>query len=225
MHCRTCFEILESKEVNKYYDLKDKITSYEVTLAHVLRDLTGLYLERNDSAETELVCVSCSQSLISFYKFRQKVIDTDKRFKELKVQDKIQDVEEILVEVKLEEVKMEIEHNESNDEKSNMNELEFCQKKRRKVSFLYKRNSEDFFECPKENCPGLFKNSGHLESHLENMHSETDQMFPCKTCGEEFTTLLLLKRHYYKIHAPRPFKCDICGNEWVFLFNMWKLIF
>lgn len=221
MHCRTCFEIIDLK-VKKSYELKDKVKNYKMNLGQILSDCTGLYLE-NDLVEKRIICVSCKQSLISFYMFRQKVFDTDQKFNELKDQNG----EELPVVVKLEELEMEInawqseykvENNSTvfneGSNKISIKRYRHLEPSRKENLKKYKRNGDGLFECPKDNCPGLFKKLGRLEIHLENMHSENDQKtFSCESCGEEFSTLLLNKRHYLKVHAPRPYMCDICENE------------
>lgn len=256
MHCRSCFESIDPIK-QKCFKLIDKLKNYEVTIAQFLSDCTGLCLN-NNSAKKQIICTSCKYKLISFYKFRQKFFDTDRRFKELKLENV-----NVQVEVKLKDMKIEVDiwqpeyrnenYNHDYEEKENKLENdeellktiekpsnskkgrprtrirktvrkvqihEYRRKRRnhdpeRKENLAkFKRNHEGLYECPRENCPGLFKNMGHMEVHFENKHPDTDQTtFPCDTCGEEFLTFLLHKRHILKFHTPRPYICDICGNK------------
>lgn len=241
LNCRACFELINTK-AEKSCKLNETPKKYEVTIAEFLSECTGLCLD-NNSIEKEIICVSCKQKLIGFFKFKQKVLDTDKKFQELN--------EPQICEVKLEEMKMEVDVWESEipnddfgyDEKENKDEDDIVEENEKPIRLTkgrlkththiqshnrkrryrdpqrkenlekYKRNGEGLYECPRENCPGLFKNMGRLEMHLEDKHPDTDQKtFPCESCSEEFPTFLLHKRHFFKFHTPRPFICDICGN-------------
>lgn len=245
LHCRACFKIVHSK-AKKSSKLKDKVKNNVVTFAEVLSGYTGLFLD-NNSIEKEIICLLCKQKLIGFLKFKQKVLDTDKRFKELNESKLCEVKHELkLEEVKHEEVKMEvgvltseIPIDVGSDEKENKNDVvqkesikvakrkprtkeskilkkaqsEIRKRQRKENLEKYKRNDEGLYECPRENCPGLFKYLGRMEIHLEDKHPDTDQkVFPCETCGEEFLTFILHKRHVFKFHTPRPYMCDICGN-------------
>lgn len=199
-HCRACFETFDPNETRNRCNLQTsyKVQNCELTFAQILSELTGVRLKGN---EMEVICVQCKESLISFYSFKQKVVDTDRKFKELMIGTGT------VVEVMLkEEMKMEIglEHTQ-------VPKIQSC---KRRVQQKYNMTLEGLYVCPKENCPGLFKKRGRLEIHLRNIHPETDQStFPCEICDEKFPTLLLLKQHNYKFHTPRPYICDICGNK------------
>lgn len=166
-----------------------------------MSELTGVYI---DSGEMDVICGSCKESLISFYTFKLKVVDTDKKFQEIMSETV---VESFMVKVKLEEdIKVEVGIEDT--------KVPRVQSKKRRVQKTYDMTTDGLYKCPKENCPGLFKKIARLEIHLRNIHPETDQtIFPCETCGEKFPTLLLQKQHNYKFHAPRPYICDICGNR------------
>uniref|UniRef100_A0A336LX59 CSON004479 protein n=1 Tax=Culicoides sonorensis TaxID=179676 RepID=A0A336LX59_CULSO len=251
-NCRGCYQFNE-KITEKGTKLKDKVKKFEVTLAFILSDCTGLYLE-DESIESGFLCLACKQSLINFYKFRQKVFETDKKFKELKpdnvdhweeapsVQIKVEplkleeyesqdqnSIEEEVKPKKVRNLKRKLKDHKTDDIDSSLSHVTFTsfhknyqrrihRAERQENLKKYQRNDEGLYECPKDNCPGLFKNIGHLEMHLENKHPDTDQQsFPCETCGMDFAELLLYKRHFMKMHAPRPYMCDICGNSYPYL--------
>lgn len=215
LHCRACFELIDTK-AKKSSKLNEIVEKYEVTIADFLSECTGLYLD-NNSILKEIICVSCKKKLIGFFKFKQQVLDTDKRFKELN--------EPQILKVKVEVMKMEVDWQPEipNEDfvQSPQVQTQSCPSKRRSQApqrrenlVKYQRNDEGLYECPREDCPGLFKNLGRLEVHLEDKHPDTDQTsFPCETCGEEFLTFLTHKRHVFKYHTPRPYICDICGNR------------
>ncbi|XP_063703846.1 zinc finger protein 616-like [Culicoides brevitarsis] len=236
-NCRACFKFI-NLNVDKSWKLTEKWKNFETTYTELLSTFTGLHFE--DDLE-DVICLACRQHLINCYKFRQKVFETEEKFNSLKSNVNI---ELPPLEIKLEEIKVEVieeQVTKSSEEKHDVekpkNECgiqipitsttkvgrpkkgEVRQKRRhmreqRKLNLqMYKRNAEGYFECPKENCSGMFKKMGKLEDHLENKHPDQSS-FTCETCNEEFQSRLAFKRHVFRFHTPRPFKCDICGNTY-----------
>jgi len=67
------------------------------------------------------------------------------------------------------------------------------------------------FQCPEENCKGLFKNRASLNVHLHNLHPNTT--FVCDECGVAFKTKKRLKYHVERKHNMTKNVCELCSKE------------
>lgn len=271
-HCRTCFTLID-KSLDKAKKLSEKIRNVNATIAEILLICTGIVVQES-LIEKCLICAPCRQSLVGYFKFRQKACDVDTKFKEIEEKASVipvaiksealvvsenqedetwdmetRDEEWLKVDVLEDEPIIFMKEEETikpigigaDDQrfkevrkgtagrKAKKRTLEYDpnpitnrrrrarEPERQENLKKYQRNSEGFFECPKENCPGIFKNIGHLEMHLENKHPNTDQTtFPCEQCKEVFPVYTHLKRHIMNAHMPRPYECNFCGKCYAF---------
>ncbi len=79
----------------------------------------------------------------------------------------------------------------------------------------HNKSHENIIECPYEDCKCLFINDKNYQKHLKT-HSELVKKYECPYpgCGKKFTALYNQKIHYRLHTGERPYKCNICGNDY-----------
>ena len=92
-----------------------------------------------------------------------------------------------------------------------------CQKEELKVSTKSDFDSRPF-HCP--DCPARFKQRGHLNDHMNSLHS-SEKPHQCPICGEKFKLKGYLRSHSRRYHKDliqkpspevEPYKCLACGD-------------
>ncbi|XP_077869521.1 uncharacterized protein LOC102805248 [Saccoglossus kowalevskii] len=70
---------------------------------------------------------------------------------------------------------------------------------------------EGLLKCP--TCQKGFLSNYELGYHLASVHSQFDELLPCKHCGKTFTHENNLRAHVRTQHMSTPVQCEVCSKQ------------
>lgn len=205
-NCRCCF-----KSINDYtFSLLDECLEYKMTIYELFVLFCGLRLSEKE-LNTGFICQNCIEKLLEWQKFRRKIIETAEKFKEIIMEEKF------ILEDDHEEEAMNVEWLDELDDSLDIKPKPEPACKGEPLvessSNIFVENSAGYYECPNENCAGIFACVGRLKLHLKLKHQSPETEFKCKECSIVFDLYSDLKRHLHDKHTSKPFICDLCDGK------------
>lgn len=99
--------------------------------------------------------------------------------------------------------------------KCNIEDCEALFEKESELEQHKKNTHTHVFSCSFQNCSFKFMKEENLNKHLKT-HMPTGKKYECPYpgCGKKFTASYNQKIHYRLHTGERPYKCDICQNEY-----------
>ena len=76
------------------------------------------------------------------------------------------------------------------------------------------------FSCDK--CDKKYSNEKSLQRHIKFIH---EKILTCHICNQEFVERKALAEHAKEMHNAKPYKCDECDKEYLFLLQQVSITF